>query len=166
MDKTDFTKSNYEVVNFYNVGDTEFRGMWGGEEYVIAPKERKQMVKFMAEHFAGQLATKILMKDGKDWGNDSPARQELIAKILGIVVEIPIPTPVIYASTAEVKIESQTEPEFIDIPVETPKEEIIQEPPLQETQEIPKAKVYTCGVCSKSFSHPLALAGHKRSHKT
>jgi hypothetical protein len=43
--------------------------------------------------------------------------------------------------------------------VSTPPAENVEEP------ETPKNEPYVCDVCGKSFKTPLALSGHKRSHK-
>jgi hypothetical protein len=156
MDKTEQTKENYEVVNFYNIDNSEFRGMWGGEEYIIAPKENKKMVRFLAEHFAGHLANKILMKEGRDWGNDSPDKKQMVARILGKeepATPMAAPEnfqPTVSTSTAEMIVE-KTE-EFPDVPKEEPK-------------EVKETKVYICDVCQKECKNALGLAAHKRSHK-
>lgn len=148
MEKTDFTKNNYEVVNFYNIDSVEFRGMWGGEEYVIAPKERKQFVKFLSEHFAKQLAIKILMRNGQEWGDESPTLKDTMGQILGSVEPVKAPTK---------------EP----MPIEPKETEDI--PATEEFPDVPKEaeseKEFVCETCGKSFGRAAALGTHKRVHK-
>ena len=127
--------------------------MWGGEEYIIAPKENKKMVKFLADHFAWHLANKILMKEGRDWGNDSPDKAAMIAKILGKeepIIPVAAPENFQLATTVPpIPLTVEKEEEFPDIPKES----------------VTIDTVYKCPTCGKEFKHPLALAGHKRSHK-
>lgn len=38
-------------------------------------------------------------------------------------------------------------------------------PPAEMPAERKTEKIYTCDICGKEVSSPLALSGHKRSHK-
>jgi hypothetical protein len=100
------------VVNFTNVDNEPFEGMWGGEITIIKAGETKQFPKFLAEHFCKHLVNKILIRGGQDW-SDKVQREPLEQRILG---------------GASVRIEAEEievkEPEvFAEAPKEEPKEE-------------------------------------------
>jgi hypothetical protein len=76
------TMSNYDVVNFTNIDGEKFVGIYGGKEKEFAPHSVSMLPRFLATHYAKQLATKILMAQDKDWGNDSADRAQAEARIL------------------------------------------------------------------------------------
>jgi hypothetical protein len=128
-------QDNYEVITFANIDDVDFEGIWGGKTYIVKAKEIKMFPKFLADHFAKQLAVKICIKKAKSWDNESPDLKDLIGEILAPAkVEI-----------GEVKIEEKPQEveEFADIKEET----------------------FVCPTCSKEAGSKAGLMAHMRSHK-
>ena len=80
MDELD----NLSVVNFTNIDSEDFAGMWGGKETIIKKGETKPYPKFLAEHYAKHLGKKMLIREGKDFGNVK-LLEELRLKIIGNV---------------------------------------------------------------------------------
>lgn len=54
------------VACFYNFSDFEFTWGWGGEVMTFAPKEKKFMPAFLAQHFAKHLVNRELHRMGLD----------------------------------------------------------------------------------------------------
>jgi len=77
--------AEYDVLNFTNIDDKDFVGMWGGEEYLIKAGETKQFAAFLVEHFCKHLAKKILLRQGKSF-DDETLREPLIKQMKGEVV--------------------------------------------------------------------------------
>lgn len=77
-------KNELEVVNFTNILDVPFVGMWGGEEYHFSKGETRPLVRFMAEHFAKHLVDQLLNAGGKDY-SDETLRKGHLEKIIGEV---------------------------------------------------------------------------------
>ena len=74
------------VKNFCNIDNEDFIGMYGGEVIPVKKGKVKPLTETIADHIAGQFASKILMrKEGVNY-LDSPERTELLKKILGEVV--------------------------------------------------------------------------------
>jgi hypothetical protein len=98
------------VVNFTNIDNQDYEGLWGGEITIIKAGQTKQFPKFLAEHYCKHLVNKILIRGGQDWSNQI-ARDPLEKKILGSVsVEV--------EETETVKVEKE------ETFVEAPKEEV------------------------------------------
>jgi hypothetical protein len=77
------------VKNFTNIDDEDFEGMWGGEKYPVKAGETKQFPGFLVDHFAGQLAKKILLRQGADNFMDPLKTKPLIKQMKGeIEVEV------------------------------------------------------------------------------
>lgn len=55
--------AEYDMKTFTNMDSEPFIGMWGGEEYLIAPNEARQFPVFLVDHFAKHLADKILNRE-------------------------------------------------------------------------------------------------------
>jgi hypothetical protein len=137
--------TNYDVVTFTNISDTLFAGIYGGKETVFTPHSVTQLPRFLANHYAGQLAVKILMGQQKDWGNDSSERTRVIGEILGTKAATVVSDKVNEKVEAVVK-------EFEDL------EEV------KETDEV-KAGVL-CPDCGKLFKTEPAMKAHvTRTHK-
>ena len=96
-----------DVINFTNIDSEDYVGMWGGKGETIKAGETRPFPRFLAEHFAKHLVTKIMLKSGGDWANDSADRKPMEAKILGGISVTPTDVEI---ETPEVK-----EPEFEDI---------------------------------------------------
>jgi rubrerythrin len=136
---------NYEVISFANIDDGDFVGMWGGKTYPVKAREIKMYPKFLADHFAKQLAVKMCIKTGKSWDNESPELAAFIGKILSPLVEKTV-SPVAV-------VEEVAEEEFPEIKeVNEPKEHIDNE-------------LYVCSECGKSAANKAGLMAHMRSHK-
>jgi hypothetical protein len=119
---TDETKS-LDVVNFTNVDNHDFQGMWGGETTLIKAGETRQFPKFLAEHYCKHLVDRILLRSGLVW-TDAALRKPYEEKILGkVVVEI---------EKLEIKEKAPEEPK------ETPKE--FEGIPKEETKPAPKRR--------------------------
>ena len=145
-----------EVVNFNNIDNEDFNGMWGGVQggtYFVPAKTVKKFPRFLADHFKKALAVKILMKENKDFGNDSPLLADKMAQIVTEDPELP---------SVVMPEEPKKKPEFEEVkylptePVKAP--ELPVEPVIE-------AKGYVCSTCQKTFKNALGLAGHSRSHK-
>lgn len=54
------------VACFYNFSDFEFTWAWGGEAMTFAPKEKKFMPAYLAQHFAKHLVNRELQRMGLD----------------------------------------------------------------------------------------------------
>ena len=80
------------VVNFTNIDNDDYEGMWGGEITVIKAGQTKQFPKFLAEHYCKHLVNKMLIKGGQDWSNEI-ARKPLEERILGVVAVEPEEAP-------------------------------------------------------------------------
>lgn len=141
------------VVNFTNIDQEDFTGMFGGISETFKVGQTLPLVKFKAQHFANQLADKILMRNQETFGNED-ARKPYTDKILGqIVVEVPVATP-----------EPPKEPEFTETPKEptpTSTPEPTSEPEVK-TEEKAETPVFTCDKCGKTFAKKIALMGHLR----
>lgn len=127
------------VKNFTNIDDKTFVGQYGGDKAKIKAGKTVAMTEINANHLAGQLAAKILIKQGKPW-TDQKARAILIAKIFGeggtgidkdgtvgkLKVEKAIETPKPEAKTPDVPEdkgpEAPAEEEFPDAPEEEEEE--------------------------------------------
>ena len=131
--------SELDVINFTNLDTEDFEGMWGGETKVIKAGQTLPFPSFLAHHYAKHLATKILMRENKDWSNESPLLKETIEKILGQIAVSAVATPT--------EPEKPAEPTF----AEAPKEE---------------AKVdFKCDKCDFIGKSRISLLGHSRKHK-
>ena len=105
---------NYEVVTFINIDDEDFAGLFGGKQYPVKKNEVKQFPRFLADHFAKQLGVKILIKQKKDWGNESPELVSMIARILARPVATDVVAPMVVAqeiATEFPEIEEEIEEE-------------------------------------------------------
>src|SRR3990167_4766651 len=136
-----FTANELEVINFTNTDTADFDGQWGGAAETFKPGETKPLPRFKAEHFANQLAQKILLREEKDFG-DKGLTQSLIDKMLGALSSSPLPIS---------PTELPKEPEFAG----APKEEVSLPPTSTATG-------FTCDRCGKTFKVRVALAGHQR----
>lgn len=116
-------KDQLTIINFTNITDKDWVGMWGGIEYLIKAGETKPFVRFMSEHFAKHLANKILIDKGDDF-NDESLRKPLIDKMMGRI-EVKVESPV---------AEAPKEPEFAGIPIEENKDEPALAQQLSETE--------------------------------
>jgi hypothetical protein len=130
-------ETNYEVVTFSNIDTDDFKGMWGGKEYLVKGKEVKMFPAFLANHFAKQLAVKVCIKTGKSWDNESPELAAIIGRVL---------SPIAQANPS----------------VATPVAEVVKEP---EFPEIEQEEVFTCETCGKTAASKAGLSAHMRSHK-
>lgn len=111
------------VVNFTNIDNQDYDGMWGGEITVIKSGQTKQFPKFLAEHYCKHLTNKMLIKGGQDWSNEI-LRKPLEERIMG-AVEV---------KTESVEAIKEVKEETF---VEMPKEEVKPEAKV----EIPKKKM-------------------------
>lgn len=145
--------SQLEVINFANITDEKFTGIYGGKYYTFEPHSVTPLSKLLAEHFANQLAVKILMANGKDWGNDSPLKMEKVGEILGKVkVEEEV-------KTSEVKPN-------LEVPMVVAKEVPEKEfEGLDEGEKVEGSGV-ECSTCHKFFKTEAAMKAHDtRMHK-
>ena len=132
---------NYEVVNFVNISSEPFVGIYGGKETTFAANKVTQLPRFLADHYGGQLATKLLKDTGKEYGKTAKERADILAKI---IVDNPTGQPVMEVKAEETKPE---EKEFVD---------------LEEEEKSCK-----CAVCGKVYKTDAALKAHQtREHKT
>jgi len=90
------------VLNFTNIDNEDFVGKYGGEEIPVREGETKAFTETIANHIADQLATKILIREGKDYLSD-PKREVLLKQMIG-EVRAPI-------AAAEEKPEESEKPE-------------------------------------------------------
>lgn len=117
----------FDIINFTNIDDEDYEGMWGGEVKVIKAGETTQFPAFLADHYAKHLVDKILLRQGVSDYSDVQLRKPLLEKILGNVYK--------KAEQEAVKQnEVQAEPEFVDIPKEEVKEPEIVEPEMKEPE--------------------------------
>jgi len=70
------------VVNFTNIDNQDFEGMWGGQIEIIKAGQTRQFPKFLAEHYCKHLVNKMLIRQNQDWSAVN-LREELEKKILG-----------------------------------------------------------------------------------
>lgn len=97
-------KDKLDVINFTNVDNQDYEGMFGGEVTIIKAGETKPFPRFLAYHYAKHLIDKILLAGSGDFG-DELRRKALEDKILGIV-SVPVPTtPSVSTPHIEEKIE-------------------------------------------------------------
>ena len=75
-------------MNFTNIDGGDFTGMIHGEEKLIPAGKTVPFPQKIAKHFAGQLATKILIREKKTYTEEA-LRKPLIDQILGGVVAPP-----------------------------------------------------------------------------
>ena len=73
---------NFTVKNFTNIDEEDFEGMYGGKTQIIRRGQTKQFSEKIANHFAGQLIYKILVRKGKDPYID-PEKESLLEEIIG-----------------------------------------------------------------------------------
>lgn len=106
-----------DVINFTNTDSEDFNGQWGGKIELIKAGETRPFPRFLAEHYAKHLASKILLKEGKDFG-DPGSRQSLIAKMLG---QVSVPISQVTNLPEEPIKAPELEPEF----AEAPKEKVV-----------------------------------------
>jgi hypothetical protein len=127
------------VINFTNIDDEDFVGVYGGEKKVIKSGQTIPLPKFLAEHYAKHLMDKMILKEGKDYGQ-AINRDPLMAKILGNIsvyskIEVVLTPetgeknayylePVAEMATTETATTTAT-PEFQDIPKENSVKEVI-----------------------------------------
>jgi hypothetical protein len=102
-------KEELEVINFTNITDKEWTGMWAQDKYVFQAGQTKAFPRFMAEHFAKHLADRVLIDEGKDFAADSTERKEVVERILG---KVAIPAEEVHTDTPA------QEPVFEGVPVE------------------------------------------------
>jgi len=60
---------------FYNFSDYPFTGRWNSEDMTFAPKEKRYMPAFLAQHFAKHLTNRELHRQGLDYAT-SPKNPE------------------------------------------------------------------------------------------
>jgi len=133
-------RNSLDVINFTNIDNSDFEGMWGGEVTVIRAGETRPFPRFLAYHYAKHLIDKILLRGGGDYG-DEVQRKPLEARILG-TVSIPQvepvgptssgPTPSVMVGIPVTPGEEKGEEGFVGSPIETPK--------IVEPVEKPKPK--------------------------
>jgi hypothetical protein len=128
------------VVNFTNIDNQPFDGMWGGVITVINAGETRQFPKFLAEHYCKHLVNKILIKGGQDWSNQI-SREPLEKRILGQVSVSP---------NVEKQEEKKEEETFAGLPKDTPKVEVN---PLK------------CSKCDFVGKTKAGLSIHTKKHK-
>ena len=83
-DKLEKPTEDLSVRNFTNIDSEDFEGMWGGVAYPVKAGKTTQFPGFMVDHFAGQLAKKILLRQGGNFMDDVKTPR-LIAEIKGEV---------------------------------------------------------------------------------
>ncbi len=62
---------------FYNFSDYEFIGTWGNEDMKFAPKEKRYMPAFLAQHFAKHLVNRELHRVGLDSATSPKAPEDV-----------------------------------------------------------------------------------------
>jgi len=123
-------KSSLDVINFTNIDGEDYEGMWGGEITIIKAGEVKPFPRFLAYHYAKHLIDKILLRSGKDSGDDL-LRQPLEQKILGGIATHLEETPKEEVADLSVNVE-----EFAGKPIE----EVQTIEPVEEVEEPVKHK--------------------------
>ena len=73
-----------QILNFTNIDDEDFVGMYHGEEIFIKEGETKVLTERTANHIAGQLATKMLIRNKtvRNYLTDAK-REPLIKSMIG-----------------------------------------------------------------------------------
>jgi len=97
------------VLNFTNIDNEDFVGKYGGEEIPVREGETKAFTETIANHIADQLATKILIREGKDYLSD-PKREVLLKQMLGEVR-----APIVAAEEKPEESEKPEEEEFKEL---------------------------------------------------
>lgn len=62
---------------FYNFSDYPFVGRWNGEDELFAPKEKRYMPAFLAQHFAKHLVNRELHRAGLDNATSPKAPEDV-----------------------------------------------------------------------------------------
>ena len=96
----------YDLVNFTNIGDEDFIGKWGGEEYLVKKGETKAFPGFLAKHFTKHLVDSLLIKRGVQEYSNPINREPLEKQILGEVV-VPKKEEKKLSEAKQVKIETE-----------------------------------------------------------
>ena len=101
------------IVNLTNVDNEDFVGMYHGEEVSVKEGETRQLTERIANHLAGQLATKMLIRDKtvRNYLTHSK-REPLIESMIGGPVFIPAEGPKELPEKEEKKVEKE---EFADL---------------------------------------------------
>jgi len=97
------------ILNFTNIDSEDFTGMYTGEKILIKRGETKPFTEVIAKHLAGELATKILIREEKNYLTDRK-REILIKEMLGEIV-----VPVIPAEEKPTEISETKEETFKDL---------------------------------------------------
>jgi len=115
--REEISEKNYvDVINFTNIDNEDFEGMWGGKITVIKTGETKPFPRFLAYHYCDHLIDKILHRQEVDAG-DKSRRDELEQKILGNISVTATPVASVEESVAD-------EDEFEEVPQEMPESEL------------------------------------------
>ena len=77
-------KDKLDVINFTNVDNKDYEGMFGGVVTIIKSGETKPFPRFLAYHYAKHLINKMLLAGSGDYG-DELKRKALEDRILGNV---------------------------------------------------------------------------------
>ena len=136
------------VKNFTNIDNVDFEGVYGGEKRVIKKGKTVPLPETLANHFANQLATKILIREEKDYLSD-PKRPVLLRQIIGEVVvpgertstnlqKPPEKEPEKEEKQADAAKEKKKDGEFEDLPPQKPPEK---EPGKETLGEKVKKKI-------------------------
>lgn len=113
------------IATFTNTDDDDFEGMWGGKAKEIKSGETIMVPRFLAEHYAKQLADKILLR--KDNLGDELGRKKIYGECLSEPKTVVAPKE----EVAEAKVEEFSELE------ETP-EEVPEVKPVRRRTTKPK----------------------------
>jgi len=137
-------RNSLDVINFTNVSNSDYEGMWGGEITIIKAGETKPFPRFLAYHYAKHLIDKMLLRGGGDYG-DEVLRKPLEERILGTVsipTELPTPATPVPETPPEPIIgeavtpgEEKGEEGFVGVPVE-----VLQEKEIEVQEKEPKPK--------------------------
>ncbi len=74
---------------FYNFSDYPFTGRWNSEDMTFAPKEKRYMPAFLAQHFAKHLTNRELHRQGLDYATSpkSPEDQPEFDKLFRLAYQ-------------------------------------------------------------------------------
>ena len=124
-EKRELERASLEVINFTNINEEDFEGMWGGVPEIIEVGETKPFPRFLALHYTKHLVNKILIRRGESWTAQS-LREPLEKECLGEEA-----TLIENKGTAPAPVGEKKSEEFD----EAPKEEGADEKATDETKD-------------------------------
>ncbi len=104
---------NFTILNFTNIDEEDFEGMYTGKAIIIRRGQTKAFPEKIAKHLADQLIYKILVRKGKDPYLDVE-RELLVKEMLGDESES-TEKPIIPSDAESKAVPEEKEEEFPEL---------------------------------------------------